>query len=150
MPATKTIPRLPEVTPEKVLKQWYQAKLVERLMQVGAMAKDRALLRRGSRKMQDGTLGQSSDNAAEDDAMNIHIGDVVVSQDAPSPSPSPLAPADGAGSLLKTALISAALIAGPGVGVAIPWALGAFDHPEPPAVMTDKDTRYELVIESGE
>ncbi len=148
-----TVPPRPEVTGSKVMKQYYQGWLGERLIQAGSMAKDRALLRRGSRKMQDGTLGEKSgsDNAVEDDAMNIHIGDVVVSQDAPSQSPSPLAPAiDGAGSLLKTALISAALIALPGVGVAIPWALGAFDHPEPPAAVVDTDTRYELVIKSGE
>ena len=101
--------------------------------------------------MQDGTLGtlgQSSDNTAEDGAMNIHIGDVVVSQTDPPPPPATpeatppnVAPVvAGAGSLLKTALISAALIALPGVGVAIPWLAGAFDHPEPPAVVVDTDT----------
>ncbi len=146
----QTVPR-PEVTPEKIMKQWYQGKLAERLMQAGAMAKDRALLRRGSRKMQDGTLGQSSDSTAEDDAMNIHIGDVVVSQAEPSPPPATpvvarpnIAPvAGGAGSFLKKALLSAALLAlGGGAGSIIPWLAGAFDKPAVQTVVdTDTDTQ---------
>ena len=139
------------------MKQWYQGKLTERLMQAGAMAKDRALLRRGSRKMQDGTLGERSDNAVENDAMNIHIGDVVVSQSEQTPPPSPvqevarpnIAPAAGAwGPLRKAIFVAGLLSAGTGLGMLI----GASDEPVPPAPVahTDTNTQYELIIGSEE
>ena len=102
MPQAATVERRPEVTGTKVVKQYYQGWLSERLMQAGSMFKDRALLRRGSRKMQDGTLGQKgSDNAVENDAMNIHIGDLVVTQAEPSPPPATPPPTSPLASTLK-------------------------------------------------
>ena len=124
------------------------------------MSKDRALLRRGSRKMQDGTLGQKSDNeTTEDGQMNIHIGDLVVSQTEQPPPSIPevarpnIAPAsEGAWGPLKKAILATALLTGGGGLATIgSWALGAFDHPTPPAMVdTDTDTRIELIIESEE
>ena len=103
--------------------------------------------------MQDGTLGRiAGSDVVEEDEVNIHIGDMVVSQSTPDPAvQGPLSTAPPAGSLLKTLLVSAALAAGPGIGVAIPWALGAFDRPDVPASAagTDTDTLYELRIGGG-
>lgn len=62
----------------KVMKQWYQGKLAERLLQATEMAKSRRLLRRGARKQQDGTLGMKDpalDNSNEEEDVNIRIGD---------------------------------------------------------------------------
>ena len=72
-------------------------------------------------------------------------------QENPAPSPMPevarpnIAPvSEGAwGPLLQKALLATALLTGGG-GIATlgSWALGAFDHPTPPAVVdTDTDTR---------
>ena len=150
MPVTET----PVVTPgEKLMLQRYQGRLAERLLQATSLAQNRNLLRRGARKMQDGTLGTASDGA-EEEPVNIHIGDMTVTQSAtPLSQAEPTTPASkkDIGSLLKTLLISAALAAGPGIGVAIPWALGAFDRPAAAAVVdTDTDTRYKLQISGSD
>ncbi len=142
-----------ETPAEKLMLQWYQGKLAERLMQATSLTQNRNLLRRGARKMQDGTLGTCiGDTDTEEEPVNIHIGDLTIAQAAPSLPPTTPAAKKDIGSLLKTLLISAALAAGPGVGIAIPWALGAFDKPKMPAAMvdTDTDTRYELRIGGGE
>ncbi len=85
-----------------------------------------------------------SDPASLQTAMSALSGQPQQTSPPPATSeatPPNVAPAlAGAGSLLKTALISAALIALPSVGVAIPWLAGAFDHPEPAAVVVDTDT----------
>ena len=88
--------------------------------------------------------------------MNIHIGDVVVSQSEQStPSTMPevarpnITPAVAGGwtPLLKAILVAGLLSAGTGLGMLI----GAPDKPDPPAVVdTDTDTRIELIIESEE
>jgi len=115
------------------------------------MAKDRALLRRGSRKMQDGTLGQKGDSESEEDGeMNIHIGDVITSQ--PESKAITASATDAMGSLAKQLAVGAALAVGAGglAGGVIPWALGVFDKPEPAVqtmVDTDTDTQYELGVE---
>ncbi len=142
---------MPETTPKDVGIEWFRGKLAERLMQAGAMSLDRSLLRRGAKKMQDGTLGKPSDGDEVDDEMNIHIGDTTTV--SPQPQAARLIPQPSAGNpagdVLKKLVVSAALLAaGGGVGVAIPWLLGAFDKPAAvvPAATSDADTRYELRI----
>ena len=96
-----------------------------------------------------------SDPASLQSAMSALSGQPQPQQ-TPPPSATPEVPraniapvAGGAGSLWKTALISAALIALPGIGVAIPWLAGAFDRPES-AVVVDTDTDTQTSWATGE
>ena len=137
---------------KKVMRHWFQGKLAERMMQATSIAQGRAILRRGARKMQDGTLGSiAAGDAVEDDDMGVSVGNKITNYYgmAPPASEPEVARSNAAGSLVKTLLISAALVAGPGIGVAIPWALGAFDKPAAAAVSADTDTQYELRIGGG-
>jgi len=68
----------PTETPgEKTLRRFYEGRLADRLIQVASMERNRALLRRGARKMQDGTLGQCGDLTEEEEPLNISIGDQI-------------------------------------------------------------------------
>jgi hypothetical protein len=78
------MPETTETPAAKTMRQWYQAKLAERLIQVCSMERNRSLLRRGARKMQDGVLGKSGDDDAEE-PMNIHIGDQILTATEPAP-----------------------------------------------------------------
>jgi hypothetical protein len=133
------------------MRQWYQGKLAERLMQAAEMAKDRALLRRGSRKQQDGTLGRATPGSSGegDEDMQIRIGDELhyhppASQaSAPPPATKPslaakLARWVGAGALGAS-------------GVGIPWAMTAMKATQaivapPPTPTVDTDTQYTLEL----
>lgn len=140
------------------MRQFYEGDLARRLIQTASMEKNRELLRRGSRKMQDGTLGQSDQNVTEDDPMNIVIGDQYHVNNTPQVNtPQTETSAVGfiadtatkvaTGSKLKTALLSTALLAsGCGLGAGIPWLLGAFDKPESVSPTTDTNTQYEFSI----
>ena len=149
MPETTT----QETPGEKTMRQFYEGDLARRLIQTASMEKNRELLRRGSRKMQDGTLGQSDQNVTEDDPMNIVIGDQYHVNNTPQTETSAVgfiadtATKVATGSKLKTALLSTALLAsGCGLGAGIPWLLGAFDKPESVSPTTDTNTQYEFSI----
>ena len=71
------IPTLPsqQLTPgEQTLRQWYQGRMALELLQGTSMERNRQMLRRGAKKMQDGTLGQPGE-PAEEEPVNISIGD---------------------------------------------------------------------------
>jgi len=127
---------------ERVMRQWYQGKLAERLGQFAAMQQDRAILRRGAIKMQDGTLGQSAQPPTVEDDMNIRVGDEVhnhyptaaaANQESVQPSAEP--------SLLRKfapLLLAGAIGAG---AVAAP----RYFQGEAPA-LSDTDTQYFLEL----
>jgi len=149
MPETTT----QETPGEKTMRRFYEGDLARRLIQTASMEKNRELLRRGSKKMQDGTLGQSDPNVTEDDPMNITIGDqyhVAAPQQTETPAVGFIANTAtevATGSNLKTALLSAALLAsGCGLGAGIPWLLGAFDKSAPVSQSADTNTQYEFSI----
>lgn len=120
------------------------------------MRQDARMARNLATRTQELCLGKSDSepSAPSDEDMGVSVGNRITNyygtpqpqQTSPPPATSEATPPNvapvvaGAGSLLKTALISAALIALPSVGVAIPWLAGAFDHPEPAAVVVDTDT----------
>ncbi len=129
----------------KVARQWFQGTLAERLLQATSMERNRELLRRGARKMQDGQLGIPG-NDAEDEPVNIHIGDQTFTQAAAPQTPT----APSGTPFWQKALVSAALVAsGAGAGGGIPWLLGAFDKPaaeQAAPTLADTDTKYQLSI----
>ena len=149
-----------ETPAEKVMRQWYQGKLAERLMQMAHLAQNRSLLRRGARKMQDGTLGQVTDDA-EEDPVNIHIGDVVVTEDK-RPTTAEVATEAKTTTALesptattplwqKVLVVWGLMSAGAGVTAAIPFALSLLEKPaeQQTFVDTDTDTQYELRLGTG-
>lgn len=156
-----------ETPPQRVMRQWFQGKLGERLLQVAQMAKDRALLRRGARKQQDGTLGQaggSPDDPAESDAgddMQIRVGDEVHHHTYPAPvestvQPMTESPRAGMSTWAKTALglgitaLASSLL--PAIGVPLAAWMGAFDKPPvhaPQFTDTDTDTFPSVIVRPG-
>jgi hypothetical protein len=171
MPETVTTSETPA---QKTMRRWYEGKLAERLLQAGSMAKNRAMLRRGALKMQNGTLGTAVEGEdMGDDAVNISIGDQIIYQTstpdakpeaAPAAEAEPAPPSLAATAKdavvskgkdwLKTAALSAALLAaGGGLGAGIPWLAGLFDKPPagtPAFTDTDTDTQYTLSIKPSQ
>lgn len=139
-----------ETPPRRVMRQWYQAKLGERLLQAGQMAQSRELLRRGSLKMQDGTLGQPGDPAGMDEPMQIRVGDEVhyhTESAVGTTAPATPATATSAPSLFAKAapLLLAGVLGASGVG--IPWliaAMAAEPAVDAAAAVVDTDTQYIL------
>jgi hypothetical protein len=138
MPETTT-----ETPPEKTMRRWYEAKLAERLLQAGQMAKDRALLRRGARKMQDGVLG--APEGPEEEDMQIRVGDEVhYHQGQQKAAPSSVRAKMG--TLAKLGIAAALFASGAGIGAAVPLVLDALTQ-APAATATDHDTQYEARFE---
>ncbi len=129
----------------KVARQWFQGKLAERLIQATSLERNREVLRRGARKMQDGQLGTPGGDI-EEEPVNIHIGDQTFTQAAAPQTPT----APSATPFWQKALVSAALVAGgAGIGGGVPWLLGAFERPaveQTAPVFTDADTQYRFSI----
>ena len=130
------------------MRQWFQGKLAERLLQAGQMAQGREMLRRGALKMQDGTLGQPGEPTDGGDQMEIRVGDEVHYHTEPAAQPAPAAAPVAAvtSSLLAKAapyLVAGALGAS---GVGLPWALAslAAKPAADAAKMIDTDTQYIL------
>ncbi len=144
MPETMT-----ETPGERTMRQWYQGKLGERLLQAGQMAKDRKMLRRGVRMQQDGTLGQQAGSPAEEDGMNIRVGDEVHNHYGAEPQ-QVAAPVDAKKSLLaKVAplLVAGAIgAAGAGVGIGLPLAAWAWLGGAAADAVVDTDTQYILEL----
>jgi len=135
----------PAETPaRKVMRQWFQGKLAERLAHSANMSLDRELLRRGARKQQDGTLGQPSQSAdtAETAGVNIRVGDDIhyhteSARQAPADSTKTLTQ-----KLLPYALVAASALGAGGLGSGLTaWLLQ-----EPPAA-EDTDTTRRIEIE---
>lgn len=82
-----------ETPGEKTMRRWYEGRLAARMVQIGQMALDREILRRGARKMQDGVLGEETNASygTEGEPMDISIGDKPVynnyHQSSKTPSP---------------------------------------------------------------
>ena len=135
-------------TPERqVVRQWYQAKLGERLLQAGQMGLDRAMLRRGACKMQDGTLGQQGVKPVSEEDMNIRVGDEVhhhYNPEALEGLPGEGSPKPG---LLQKAIpyLVGAAIAG-GLNAAWVSSRPTADKPPESPVVTDTDTQYILEL----
>jgi len=150
------MPESVETPAEKLMRQWYASKLAERLMQATSMERNRAMLRRGARLMQTGQLGNPEAEVAEDEPVNIHIGDLVVtegqqpavSQVTPSATSKTLPEAKSSlASKLGTAATVAALVLGSG---GLGAGLLALLRPQPEApVFVDTDAQYELRLGSG-
>ena len=151
-----SVPSAPLETPaEKTMRRWYEGKLAERLMQAASMMQDRALMRRGAEKQQNGTLGQA-DHDPTPDPMNISIGDQIIYQQPEATPPATSVPSNPLSAsaasqtpLWQKALMAASLIAsGAGAGAGIPWLLGAFDKPAATQSpnFNDTNTEYELSI----
>lgn len=140
---------MPELTAgEKVLKHWYQGKLGERLLQAAQMGLDRAMLRRGARKMQNGTLGQPGDAPAGEDEMNIRIGDEVHNHYRAKGQLS-----NPGGSLLaKAAPLLLAILLGVAGLLGVQWLMGypPMSGGVPAETVVDKDTQYLLELVPGE
>ena len=142
-----------ETPADRTMRRWFEGKLAERLGQAGQMFQDRAMMRRGAKKQQDGTLNQPGEPEPED--MNIRVGDEIHYYDAPKTIASSPVQTSGFADFLKKAAIAAALTAGgAGVGVGIPWLLGAFEKAAPAVVPAavesiDTDTQYELRLGTG-
>ena len=140
---------------ERVMRQHYQGRIADRMAQVASMAANRELLRRGARKMQDGTLAQPGD-PTEEDPMNIRVGDEVnhyypasIAEPSQLPTIPETTPSTPPGTLAKLAISAALLASGAGVGAGIPWLLGAFSQ-KPPAAQEYIDTTTSIGISGGE
>lgn len=126
---------MPETPGEKVMRQWYQGKLAERMGQFAAMMKARQLLHRGALKMQDGTLGQPGEPETVED-MNIRIGDE-------NHYPTPITPSEpGFASKIAPLLLAAALGAG---GLAL-WNAIQPNDPIPTVIPIDTDTNTQYIL----
>lgn len=140
-------------SPEKVAAQWYQMRLANEAVQAAQMFRDRELLRRGARKMQDGKLGTPETPPAEEEDMQVRIGDEVHYHQNESAAAA-ARPASAASTLTKRALpLALAAALGGGAG-ALPWLVPALlDRPEVEETdYTDRDTQYLLELvepESG-
>lgn len=137
---------IPEKPAAQLMRQNYQAKVGERLLQAGMMAKGRALAMWNARKMINGTLGEPDppgEASPEDEAMQIRVGDEVHHHHPPSESSKP------AGNLSKLALGAALAMGtgGLGIGAAIPLVLDALKPPPPPIkAPVDTDTRNTFTL----
>lgn len=152
-----------ETPARRTMRQWFQAKIAERMMQAGHLAQNREMLRRGAIKMQDGTLGQDTGEpeAEARDDMNIRVGDEV-HHHYPEPAAEPTEPGDTTRArkarsswLLPAALVVGSALTGGAVptGILIYQALKAASEPAPvvqqgPAV-EDMNTLYELHLSKG-
>lgn len=79
--------------------------------------------------------GPSAKTPKEDD-VGLQVGDNTVTHNH--------YPAKSTSWLAKAALGAALLGGGAGVGVAVPWLLGAFDSVASPPPVEDRDTQFEL------
>lgn len=141
--------QIEETPAQRTARRWYEMRIAERLMQAASLAQNRALLRRGARKLQDGNLGFSNNQAnLEEEPMQIRVGDEIHYQQAPPPAPNLLPQSPG--SLIRTVGIPLlAAVLGGGAGFGIPWLLGAFQQAAPVAT-SDADTVNTLEISGGE
>lgn len=120
------------------MRRWYEMMMAERLAQLDHIIKSREMLRRGVRKLQDGTLGQpTGDSADGEEEMHITIGDSSVTNyytppaaiaggngGASNAANGTAKPATGIVSYLGPALIGAATtLGGLGTGLALPQLL---------------------------
>ena len=76
-----------ETPGERVMRQHYQLRTAERAAQLAHLGAQRELMRRGSLKMQDGTLGRDT-GKPETDEMNVRVGDEVHYHYEPETQPS--------------------------------------------------------------
>jgi len=124
-----------ETPADKTMRRFYEGSLAERLMQAASMERNRQLLRRGARKMQDGLLGQPEAVSGEDDEVNIHIGDIHTSSTSPAEHKQA-----GWVDFAKKSALAIALLSG---GGALGYALTAAVQPEQPVVQPSTDTWIE-------
>ena len=142
------------------MSQSNQARVAERLLQVGHMALNRKMLRRGAIKQQNGTLGVPDDTVGEwDDAMDIRVDSpTTINHNYPETTSSPAAsaPAEAAAATRdhKTRrgwLLPAALVVGALTGGTVPTALlvyqaitAASESTPPPVIHHDTTRRIDI------
>ncbi len=145
-----------ETPPQRMMRQWYQGKLTERMSMMAGLLANRAMLRRGAFKMQDGTLGQATGEPTAEEDMQIRVGDEIHNHYEAESSRSNQSPT---GIATKRSLLSRAaplLLAGAmGTGIGIPaaagvaWAMGLFGKPAA-VIPADTDTQYILRLSGGD
>lgn len=128
-----------ETSGQKAIRQSYQGEVGERLLQAGQMGQDRAMMRRGAQKQQDGTLGQPGTKTL-DDEMNIRVGDEVHYHHPPPATASPPALVR---TLAKVGLVAALMAGSGGLGATLAGLLSGGNTEPPPADAVDNDTKYE-------
>lgn len=141
----------------ELAESFYGLRIGHNAVALDELQKGNQIVRSLAKKTQELCLGKDEPPSGDD--MGVSVGNKITNYyGMATPASEPevarpnIAPASAAtGSLAKTLLVSAALVAGPGIAVAIPWALGAFDKPDVPAAaaVTDTDTQYELRIGGG-
>jgi len=133
----------------RVMRQWFQMKIGERMTQMAMMVKGRQQVMDIARKMADGTFGKpDTAGQPEDDEMNIRVGDETHHH-----YPQETTPGKPAASKLSKLALAGALAMGTGgigIGAAIPLVLDALKPdapPLPPPAVTfpaDTDTRNRI------
>ncbi len=106
--------------------------------QLEKLLRQHQLVERLVKKRQDGTIGQPTEEPGDGEDVGVSVGNTInhyyPTQTQPAAAPVASSPgaavAPAATSDWKKALaLAAALLGGSGVGVAVPWALGAFNKP---------------------
>jgi len=150
-------PHPTETPKERVMRQWYQMKIAERTGQFGNMLQNFAMLRRGAKKQQQGTLGQpdGAEDAGED-PMHISVGDTYMTvhqsadTDGAQPETDVAQPTtSGMSTAQKLALGTALAVGIGGGGLGIGTLIASLLRPDTPTqefVDTDTDTQYELFL----
>jgi len=143
----------PETPGQKTMRRFYEGRLAERLMLASDLHEGRALMRRGARKQQDGTLGEPGDAATAEEQMAIRIGDEIhyhqtaaagtmaatpptattVAQPS-APAGSAPAPASALSAIAKAAIVGASLLGTGGIGTSFYALLKPTAAAEPPQV----------------
>ena len=151
-----------ETPARRTMRQRYQGKISERLLQAGQMALDRKMLRRGAIKQQNGTLGEPDESLdAWDDSMEIRVGDEIhYHQTKPTSAPKPAEPAAAIrdhkprrGWLLPAALVAGSVLSGGATGWMLAYqAIKAAVQHAPPVQQApaDENTLYEFHLSKGE
>lgn len=129
-----------ETPGERVMRQHFQARIAERMGWFGDFLKNRQMLRDAAKKMNANLPGEAQ--AAEDDPMQISVGDTYVNaasqQDQGKPERTTLQKLTP---LIASGLLGSGLLGG---GYMVADALRG-DQAEPPAQeYVDTDTQYEL------
>ena len=128
-----------ETPGQRTMKQWFQGKLAERLLVGASIAENTATLRRGARKMQDGTFGEpTGDSEGRGEDMRISVGDTYYQNLEPPPPTPPTQPGTQP-SLLSKALpyvLAAALGGGGALALLTQGGLQGGDKP----AAEDRDT----------
>lgn len=123
-----------------VAKHWVRVRLAHEGMMLEKIQRQNRIVEVNARNTMTGKVDDVTDwPSREGKEMGVDIGDHITHHHYPAPPPLP-SPAQQPKSqfpkLLAKVAITAALVgSGAGAGAAMPWLLGMFDKPAPPAVV---------------